>query len=285
MDTDDLTPWFQRTLLRAGGAVPKDSQRVVGAPEISKDVVFSNTPKLIEELSEWQEALYAESRRGLLIVLQGLDTAGKDGILRSIFQGINPQGVVVTPFKAPTPWESAHDFLFRIHRSVPERGMIGIFNRSHYEDLVVPTATKSITDAEYRRRVAAIESFEEYLADEGIVTLKLYLQVSYEVQGARLLRRLDQPNKHWKFSSSDLVTREHWNAFASAYAKVVPDTSFPGSPWHVIPADHKWYRNWVGLATTLHTLRTLHPVVPSVDIAHIERLRREIKAGLSHADA
>ncbi len=276
----DLGKWSEGTALLRGEPVTRSTRKVEGAPKVRKSWASRRAEEDIDELSRWQEALYAEGKRGVLFVLQGLDTAGKDGTIRHIFQGVNPQGVSVAPFKVPTPQESAHDFLFRIHQQVPSRGMIGVFNRSHYEDLLVPLATESISEAEYRRRVEVIEGFERYLTGEGIVIVKCFLHVSYEVQGQRLLRRLDRQDKHWKFSASDVATRDHWDVYSRAYQRVIPDTSFEGSPWHVIPADRKWYRNWVARAVLLQQMRTLSPQLPKVSIDHIDRLRRELRAGL-----
>jgi PPK2 family polyphosphate:nucleotide phosphotransferase len=268
--------WSKSALLAPGADLPTDTKRLAHAPQVSKKVARKIKQDGRQSLASLQEALYAEGTRALLIVLQGLDTAGKDGTIKALFRGVNPQGVRVASFKVPTAQEAAHDFLWRIHLQVPEKGMIGIFNRSHYEDLVVPLATGHMGDDEYRKRCNSVANFEQELVNEGVQIVKLYLHVSYKVQGQRLLARLDRPEKHWKFSQQDLATRARWDKFFSAYNRVIPDTSFEYAPWYVIPADDKWYRNTVAMEVVLAKLMGMAPHVPFVDIANIDRLKKEL---------
>lgn len=198
-----------------------------------------------ERLDELQELLAASAQKSVLLVLQGMDTGGKDGTIRSIFSGVNPQGCQVTPFKVPTPLELRHDFLWRAHRAVPPRGMIGIFNRSHYEDVLVVRVHKLISDKEAHRRMREIVEWEQMLADNGVVVLKFFLHISYEEQTRRLAARLDDAKKHWKISDSDFSERKLWPDYQSAYQDMLGRTSRKDAPWFVIPADHKWYRNVV----------------------------------------
>jgi PPK2 family polyphosphate:nucleotide phosphotransferase len=281
----DATPapdhqWSELTRLVRHGAMPSDTASVPHAPTLTKAEGRHLLHGANRSLVALQEALYAQGTDGLLVVLQGLDTAGKDGTSRAIFDGVNPQGVVVHGFKVPTPYEAAHDYLFRIHAAVPGRGEIGVFNRSHYEDLIVPLATGSLNEHDLLARIQEIHQFERYLRDQHIVIVKLYLHVSYEVQGKRLLRRLDRPDKHWKFSPNDLVTREHFESYANAYRRIIPATSFDEAPWHIVPADHKWYRNAIAAAIVNDALTQLAPHAPSVDIAHIQKIRATLEGEL-----
>ncbi len=272
--------WAEAARYRAGSTLASMTESLAGLEKISKDDALAEIRSGVEQLAKLQEAIYAERRVGILIVLQGLDTAGKDGTIRAIFQGVNPQGVEVSSFKVPTPEESAHDFLFRIHQRTPERGMVGIFNRSHYEDLIVPLATGGIDEQELGRRIQQVAAFENYLIDQQIQVVKLYLNVSWKVQGERLLRRLDRPDKHWKFSAGDLATRQKWHDFHSAYQRVVSATSFDGAPWYVIPADKRWYRDLIALHVVLAAISQLEPKVPAVPIEHIDRYRATLEREL-----
>jgi PPK2 family polyphosphate:nucleotide phosphotransferase len=274
--------WLQLTQLALGHDIPSDTSVVLSAPHVSKKKAKRIRHRAVKELARLQEALYAQASDGLLVVLQGLDTAGKDGTIRAVFGGVNPQGVKVHGFKVPTPEEAAHDYLYRIHQAVPARGAIGVFNRSHYEDLIVPLATKKMTDQAFAQRVDEIHQFERYLLKQNITIVKLFLHVSYEEQGRRLLSRLDNPEKHWKFSPSDLATREHFRSFAEAYNRIIPATSFEGIPWHIIPADQKWYRNSVASLIVAETVARLAPHSPLVDIDNIARIRTELTSGLSN---
>lgn len=196
-----------------------------------------------KQLSNLQEVFYANQSRSLLIVLQGMDTAGKDGTISHIFSGINPQGCDVASFKVPTPLEARHDFLWRVHARVPARGMLVIFNRSHYEDVLSPRVHGLISAKERDRRLDNINTFESMLADNGVLIAKFYLHISRDEQTARLQSRIDNPDKHWKLSESDIHERKFWPQYTEAYDRILSTTSHKHAPWFVIPSDHKWYRN------------------------------------------
>ena len=196
-----------------------------------------------DKLASLQEVLYASQTNSVLIVLQGMDTAGKDGAISHIFSGINPQGCDVAAFKVPTSLEAHHDFLWRIHAQVPPRGMIGIFNRSHYEDVLPTVVHKLITKKVARQRIDEINAFEQTLADNGTLILKFFLHISRDEQRSRLESRLADPKKHWKFQAGDLKERQFWPQYQTAYEDILTHTSKKHAPWFVIPADHKWYRN------------------------------------------
>ncbi len=218
-------------------------------------------------LEKTQDVFYASKKHSLLIVLQGMDTAGKDGTIRHIFTGINPQGCDVTSFKVPTPIEELHDFLWRAHAAVPARGMIGIFNRSHYEDVLSPRVHKGITPKTVKQRLADINDFESGLAENGVLILKFFLHISQEEQTARLQARLDDPEKHWKLSAADFKERQYWHQYQAAYNDLISETSHRHAPWFVIPSDHKWYRNVAIskiLADAFDSLKLSYPA-PTMD--------------------
>ncbi len=207
------------------------------------DAAKSAIDKHREQIVSMQEVLYAGSERGVLIVLQGMDTAGKDGTIRHIFDGVNPQGCNVTPFKVPTPIEARHDFLWRCHAAVPQRGMIGIFNRSHYEDVLSPRVHGLMKDKTAHQHMQQINDFESMLVDNGICVLKFFLNISHDEQRRRLQARIDAPDKHWKLSAGDFAERKFWDKYLASYEEIFERTSQKHAPWFVIPADHKWYRN------------------------------------------
>jgi PPK2 family polyphosphate:nucleotide phosphotransferase len=196
-----------------------------------------------EKLAQLQEVFYASRQKALLIVLQGMDTAGKDGVISHIFSGVNPQGCNVSSFKEPTPTEKLHDFLWRIHSQVPPRGMIQIFNRSHYEDILVPRVHRLISAGKLDQHLEDILEFESMLHDNDVVVLKFFLHISYQEQTRRLQSRIDTPDKHWKLSESDFREREFWPRYEEAYNRVLGATSRKHAPWFIIPSDYKWYRN------------------------------------------
>jgi PPK2 family polyphosphate:nucleotide phosphotransferase len=196
-----------------------------------------------DQLADLQDVFYANQSKALLIVLQGMDTAGKDGTISHIFSGVNPQGCDVAQFKVPTPLEVRHDFLWRVHAQVPPRGIIGIFNRSHYEDVLSPRVHKLISPDIANRRLDDINEFESFLADNNILILKFYLHISREEQTSRLQARIDNPEKHWKLSEADIHERMYWPRYMDAYNDVLSSTSRKHAPWFVIPSDSKWYRN------------------------------------------
>lgn len=210
-----------------------------------------------ERLNELQEVLYAQGKHAVLIVLQAMDTGGKDGTIRKVFGPLNPQGVRVSSFKAPTHEERSHDYLWRHHLRVPPAGMIGIHNRSHYESVLVERVRKLAPAKRIRARYGEINEFEHYLADNGVTILKFFLHISMDEQRERLQRRLDLPEKHWKFNSSDLTERRLWDDYTAAYQKVLRACSTDWAPWHVIPANRKWFRDYAVAHIVLHALEGL----------------------------
>jgi PPK2 family polyphosphate:nucleotide phosphotransferase len=196
-----------------------------------------------EQLDKLQEVFYASQAKALLIVLQGMDTAGKDGTIRHIFSGVNPQGCQVASFKVPTSLEQRHDFLWRCHAQTPPRGIIGIFNRSHYEDVLSPRVHGSISSKQADQRMEDINRWEKTLVDNDTLILKFFLHISRDEQTARLQERIDTPDKHWKLSPADFHERLYWAKYQEAYEDILRKTSTKHAPWFVIPADHKWFRN------------------------------------------
>lgn len=211
-----------------------------------------------------QDRLYAEGRRSLLVVLQGMDTSGKDGTVRGVFNETGPLGVSVTAFRAPSEEERAHDFLWRAHRVVPRRGTIGIFNRSHYEDVLVVKVRHLAQPKEIEQRYAQINAFEKMLSETGTTILKFMLHISKKEQKERLQERLDDPTKHWKFNPGDLEDRKSWDAFQDAYETMLEKCSKEWAPWHVIPADRKWARNALIARIVRATLEQMDPQYPKV---------------------
>lgn len=232
-----------------------------------------------DELSDLQERLFAASRAGdqraVLLIVQGMDTSGKGGIMRHVVGQVDPQGVRIKAFKKPTDEELAHDFLWRIRKEVPEPGIIGVFDRSQYEDVLIHRVHGWADEPELERRYRAIAEFEQELIDAGIVPLKVMLHVSHREQGERLLERLDRPDKHWKFNPGDIDERQHWDAYAEAYELAVQRTATDAAPWHVVPADRKWYARLAVQSILLEALRALDPQWPEADFdvaAERERL-------------
>jgi PPK2 family polyphosphate:nucleotide phosphotransferase len=209
---------------------------------------------LAVRLEGLQELLYAEGRRRVLVVLQAMDTGGKDGTIRHVFEGVNPQGVDVASFKKPGEHELARDYLWRVHQRVPVNGEIMIFNRSHYEDVLVVRVHSLVPEERWLRRFDHINAFERMLADEGTAILKFFLHISKEEQAERLRSRLDEPEKHWKFSRADLEERARWDEYVAAYEDAISRTSTDWAPWYVVPADRKWYRNLVVAGVLVNTL-------------------------------
>lgn len=238
---------------------------------LSEETAIASLDKNRKKLAKLQEVLYAGRQHSVLIVLQGMDTAGKDGAISHIFSGINPQGCDVASFKVPTAQEAAHDFLWRCHAVVPPRGMFGIFNRSHYEQVLAPRVHKLTTLKEARQSMEEINSFEQMLVENGTVVLKFFLHISREEQKKRLQARLDDPDKHWKFSDGDLHERQFWTQYATAYEDVLSETSRKHAPWFVIPSDHKWFRNHAIssiLVDAISQLKLEYPK-PTVDVSRI----------------
>ncbi len=229
------------------------------------DQVEEEMDRLRAELDDLQERFYAWDKRSLLIVLQAMDTGGKDGTIEAVMHGVNPQGVNVTSFKTPTAEELAHDFLWRVHKAAPARRMIGIFNRSHYEDVLVVRVHNLVPEEVWRQRYDQINHFERLLTDCGTVILKFYLHISKDEQAKRLQERLDDPKKHWKFAAGDLKERELWDDYTAAYQEALARCSTEGAPWYVIPANHNWYRNLAVTSIIVEALKKLNPVYPPLD--------------------
>ncbi|RQO37142.1 polyphosphate kinase [Herminiimonas sp. KBW02] len=214
------------------------------------------------QIAELQEVLYAERKHKILIVLQGMDTSGKDGTVRGVFGKIDPLGVSSVAFKAPSTEEKAHDFLWRIHKQVPSQGEFTIFNRSHYEDVLITRVHDWIDDKECKRRYQHIRDFERMLAENGTVILKFFLHISSDEQKKRLEERIADPNKHWKFDPADLEERKSWTAYQAQYEEVIRETDADHAPWYVVPADSKTHRNLVISSIVLDKLTKLKPEFP-----------------------
>ena len=232
-----------------------------GAPG-DKEETTAAVEELVTQLASWQNRLWAEGTRSVLLVLQAMDAGGKDGTIRKVFTGVNPQGVRVASFKAPTDLELAHDFLWRIHQHVPAHGEMGVFNRSHYEDVLIVRVNELVPESVWRPRYEQIRGFEQTLAASGTAVVKVFLHISRDEQAERLQARLDDPTKRWKFAAADLDVRKHWDDYQAAYEEAIRETSTDDAPWYVIPADRKWYRNWAVLQVLLDVLHRLDPQYP-----------------------
>jgi PPK2 family polyphosphate:nucleotide phosphotransferase len=234
------------------------------APEIARHV---------QALERLQYRLYAEGQRSLLIVLQGLDASGKDGVIRHVFSGTNPQGVNVTSFKQPTPEEAQHDFLWRAHQRTPTKGEIMIFNRSHYEDVLIVRVHNRVSKSIWLTRYERIGEFERLLTDGGTRVLKFYLHITPEEQLSRFKERLDDPQRNWKIRDTDYTEREHWPAYIEAYEEAIRGTSTAHAPWFIIPSNHKWFRNLAISSILVQALEEmdLQTPRPSVDLRAIRR--------------
>jgi len=238
-----------------------DPASTAGAPG-ERPETEAALPTLLTDLADLQDRLWAESKRSLLVVLQAIDAGGKDGTIKHVFRGVNPQGTRVTSFKEPSHVELAHDFLWRVHQASPRAGEIGIFNRSHYEDVLVARVHALVAERVWKARYELINSFEAMLAHGGTTVVKLFLHISKEEQRKRFEARLNEPAKRWKFQPSDLTEREHWDAYQAAYEDALGKTSTADAPWYVVPADHKWYRNWAVSTILIDTLRRMDPRYP-----------------------
>ncbi len=219
--------------------------------------------QLNRRMEALQELLYAEGRHKVLIVLQATDTGGKDGTIRHVFEGVNPQGVKVASFKKPTSHELAHDYLWRIHAKTPRNGEITIFNRSHYEDVLVVRVHSLVDETTWSRRYDHINDFERMMSDEGTIILKFFLHISKQEQAERLRARLATPEKQWKFATGDLTERERWDDYQAAFAEMLERTSTDRAPWHVVPANRKWYRNLVVSEVVIAALEGLDMSFPA----------------------
>ncbi len=229
---------------------------------LDKDEGKRRLEQLHEQLDTLQYRLYAESKRAVLVVLQGIDGSGKDGVIRSVFRGLNPQGCRVASFKAPTPNELAHDYLWRVHAVTPARGEIGIFNRSHYEDVVTVRLLELAPEEVWRRRPQHINAWERMLVDEGTSIVKVFLQVSKDEQLKRFKERLENPEKAWKFRKADLEVHERYDAYMSAYEDAIAETSTEWAPWNVVPADHNWVKALAVAELLVAELERIDPQLP-----------------------
>ncbi len=221
-----------------------------------KEKTKEKTAELILKLRNLQAVLYAESKRSILIILQGIDASGKDGTVKHVFSGVNPMGCLVHSFKAPTAEDTAHDFLWRVHQNAPAKGMIEIFNRSHYEDILVPTVHKLLPEARIAKRYDYINSFEHLLKDSGTTILKFYLHISKEEQAERFKERQTNPEKEWKYQPEDLAESKHWDDYMKVYEEIFERCS-PAIPWTIVPADQNWYRNYFIAKTLVDTLKAM----------------------------
>lgn len=253
---------LKRLIVSPGKAADLHARDPADKLGLSKADGAEKLQSLSEELGALQERLYAESKRSALLILQGLDASGKDGTTRHVFTGVNPQGCSVTSFKQPTPAELAHDYLWRVHAECPARGMIGIFNRSHYEDVVTVGVLGLAPKDEWRRRPQQIVEFERMLVEEGTVVLKCFLHVSREEQQKRFDERMSNPAKRWKFNPADEETHRRYAEFTAAYEQAITATSTDWAPWYVIPADRNWLRNLAVATVIVEALRRLDPQFP-----------------------
>jgi PPK2 family polyphosphate:nucleotide phosphotransferase len=222
------------------------------------------TARQLERLTELQDRLWAEAKRAVLVVLQGIDAAGKDGTIKKVMTAFNPQGSPVTSFKVPSVEELAHDYLWRVHKAMPRRGEVGIFNRSHYEEVLVVRVHELVPKAVWSKRYEQINAFERHLADNGTTIVKFFLAIDKEEQRERFQARYDDPTKRWKFSMGDLDERKLWDAYQAAFDDVLSKTSTDAAPWYVIPANRKWFRNLAVASILADTIAGLKPAYPPV---------------------
>ncbi|MBV8527678.1 MAG: polyphosphate kinase 2 family protein [Candidatus Dormibacteraeota bacterium] len=227
-----------------------------------REAAAAARPASLQTLAPLQDKLWAESTRCLLVILQGMDAAGKDGTVKHVFEGLNPEAIRTTEFKVPTSEELAHDFLWRISRALPRRGQIGVFNRSQYEDVVAVRVRKNVPESVWRPRFRSIAEFERALVHEGTTIVKCFLHISKDEQKKRFEERLRLPDKRWKFSPDDLIDRNFWDAYRRAYEEAISATSTDHAPWYIIPADHKWYLHWAVDVVLVETLQEMDPHYP-----------------------
>jgi PPK2 family polyphosphate:nucleotide phosphotransferase len=233
---------------------------------VSREHALEAVSGHVTQLSDLHDLLYAEHKHAVLVILQGMDASGKDGTVKHVMSGLNPRNCMVTSFKVPTQIELDHDFLWRVHAAVPPKGVIGVFNRSHYEDVLATRVHKLITPAQCRHRFENINSFEQMLSENGVKLLKFFLNVSREEQEKRFRERLDDPTKRWKFEKADLKERRHWSYYQRAYEDAISRCNTKHAPWHVVPADHKWFRNYAVSGVLVHTLTAFRMKFPKPKI-------------------
>ncbi|NJP40524.1 polyphosphate kinase 2 family protein [Oscillospiraceae bacterium HV4-5-C5C] len=244
--------------------------------ELTKEDIKPLMKDLRKRFSRCQEKLYAAKDYALLLVLQGMDCSGKDGTVKKVLYGINPNGFYVEAFKVPTPLELGHDYLWRVHQKAPAKGQIGVFNRSYYEDVLVTRVHGTIDDVTAQRRFAEIRNFEQYLTDNHTVVLKFFLHISKDFQKAKLDDRLTHPEKNWKFSEADLHERQYWDHYQRCYEDVLNNCSTSNAPWYIVPADHRWFRNYMILDTIVTTLEGLELNYPSLE-GNVDKLIKELR--------
>jgi PPK2 family polyphosphate:nucleotide phosphotransferase len=263
--------------------LPKDFDPGYTGSLIKKEQAADLLAEGVGLLAEYQSKLAAQDTYGLLVILQAMDAAGKDGTIRHVMSGVNPQGVRVSSFKAPSAEELDHDYLWRATKSLPSRGMIGIYNRSYYEEVLVVRVHPELLEAQrlplsargkgvWQRRYQEINAFEDYLVDQGIHVVKLFLNVSKEEQRARFLARIDEPEKNWKFSAADARERRHWDSYQRAFAEMLSATSTEHAPWYVIPADRKWFMRVAAAGVIVDKLMMIDPQWPKVDAARLAEM-------------
>ena len=247
--------------------VDPDDDRGLDSPEEAKEELTRD----LEKLRKLQRLLYADGRHALLIVLQAMDTGGKDGTIRHVMSGLNPAGCDVTSFKVPSEEEKAHDFLWRIHQAVPARGMIGVFNRSHYEDVLVVRVHDLVPEEVWKARYRQINQFERHLSENGVTILKFYLHISKAEQASRLKARIADESKNWKFSPADLEERKLWKKYMAAFEDALNRCSTPHAPWHVVPANKKWARDAMVARAMVKALESLplRPPKSKVDLSKV----------------
>ncbi|WP_301860780.1 PPK2 family polyphosphate kinase [uncultured Megasphaera sp.] len=262
--------------------------------DVDKEIVKQEwMPKAIEEMQAWQEKLYADNHYGVLIVLQAMDAAGKDGTIKHVFARLNPAGVHVQSFKQPSAEEKDHDYMWRVNKALPSRGEIGIFNRSHYEDVVVANIhnliksdgipDKLIKKDIWEKRYRQICDWERYLVENGFPVIKIFLHLSKEEQKKRLIDRIVTKQKNWKFSMADIHERQYWDRYQKVYGEVITATTRKYAPWYIIPADNKWYTRYVVSQIVLKTLRRINPKFPKLD-SSVEAQLEQFRNLLKHAD-
>jgi PPK2 family polyphosphate:nucleotide phosphotransferase len=287
----ELTELIERFRVPPGSKVtlPRDYDPGYKA-DWSKQQGLEQLQQNIAELAEYQARLAAQDSTGVLVVLQALDAAGKDGTIRHVMSGVNPQGVVVNSFKVPSAEELSHDYMWRYARRLPARGQIGIFNRSHYEEVLVVRVHPELLERQklpalrgdvWRRRYREINNWERYLTDNGIKIVKLFLNLSKEEQRRRFLQRIDRPEKNWKFSAADVREREHWDEYQRAFSEMLTHTSTESAPWYVIPADRKWFARVAVGAVLVDTLIRINPQYPEISgeaRKALEMARTELEA-------
>jgi len=267
-----VTTMFDRIEVKPGhkaGFAKRDPADTLG---LEKQEVEKELPKLREKIDELQYLLFAENCRSVVLILQGLDASGKDGVVRGVFDGVNPQSIEVTSFRAPAGSERAHDYLWRIHAALPPHGKLGVFNRSHYEDIVAVRMLELFPKAVWSRRAGHLRDFERMLADEGTTLVKAFLHVSKDEQAKRLQERIDDPGKRWKFRADDLEVHARYADYMEAYEEAIGETSTEWAPWYVVPADRNWVKSYVVASLVVRALETLSPKLPDPEPG-IEALR------------